>query len=506
MSESIFYPNIPADLIATRGSASDAFEGWTGPSENLWHFENTFPFSMLRPFMTILETECNGLFLSMSRQFYWAGPISAVLYCVLVIFGRIYMKDKVAFDLRKWVFRWNVFLAIFSTLGTIRLVPQFVALCQNYGLSYLLNMPPALTYKNGTVGFFTNMFIFSKYFELVDTLLIVLRKRKLYFLHWYHHAIALLFTWDAGAKEQSAGIIYAAMNYSVHSVMYTYYALAMVGPVPAWGSFITTIQILQMVFGMVFTSHALYQRLNYHEGTYFVANELNPSKYGVPVDLTNAVLGIVLYTTFSYLFIRLFYHKYILNQPELSHDNVVETVSDFCEVVAAKMKASFPSLFAATKESIAAIEPVTLSVIVTPPMVDAADKKSESDSQSTRSASPKNSNELFASPVARRHLARTIDVNTVDIDGKPVYAVAKTIGYASTMAPGLMSPSCSGISADDCSSIESGDDGMVLKHNFASLSLASTNFPEMGQSMCEESGDFDDFLTPRAANSFVPAM
>lgn len=41
--------------------------------------------------------------------------------------------------------------------------------------------------------------------ELVDTAFIVVRKRKLIFLHWYHHATVLLVCWYAGATKQSAG-------------------------------------------------------------------------------------------------------------------------------------------------------------------------------------------------------------------------------------------------------------------------------------------------------------
>lgn len=41
--------------------------------------------------------------------------------------------------------------------------------------------------------------------ELVDTVFIVLRKRPLIFLHWYHHVTVLLFCWSSFATESGSG-------------------------------------------------------------------------------------------------------------------------------------------------------------------------------------------------------------------------------------------------------------------------------------------------------------
>ena len=66
----------------------------------------------------------------------------------------------------------------------------------------------------------------SKVVELGDTIFIVLRKSQLSFLHWYHHITVLVYTWYAITPRPSAlSIWFSSMNYTVHTIMYTYYAL-----------------------------------------------------------------------------------------------------------------------------------------------------------------------------------------------------------------------------------------------------------------------------------------
>ncbi len=42
--------------------------------------------------------------------------------------------------------------------------------------------------------------------ELVDTVFIVLRKKPLILLHWYHHFTVLLYCWHSYATRSSAGV------------------------------------------------------------------------------------------------------------------------------------------------------------------------------------------------------------------------------------------------------------------------------------------------------------
>merc|ERR1712137_1414140 len=96
-------------------------------------------------------------------------------------------------------------------------------------------------------------FIYSKLFELIDTLFLVLNKRPVIFLHWFHHVTVLLYCWYSWAVQASNGIHFATMNYFVHSIMYFYYFLMLnrsIRPIVRKFAFlITTVQISQMVGG-----------------------------------------------------------------------------------------------------------------------------------------------------------------------------------------------------------------------------------------------------------------
>ena len=75
------------------------------------------------------------------------------------------------------------------------------------------------------VAFWSSLFKISKIIELGDTVFIVRRKQPLIFLHWYHHITVLVYTWYGYTIRTSSGRWYLAMNYTVLSVMYSYYAM-----------------------------------------------------------------------------------------------------------------------------------------------------------------------------------------------------------------------------------------------------------------------------------------
>lgn len=89
---------------------------------------------------------------------------------------------------------------------------------------------------------------------------IVLRKKKLIFLHWYHHTTALIITWYAYKDMVAGGGWLGVLNYSVHAIMYSYYAVRAAGFQLSRliAITITLIQMLQMLIYVVINIFIFY--------------------------------------------------------------------------------------------------------------------------------------------------------------------------------------------------------------------------------------------------------
>jgi hypothetical protein len=150
---------------------------------------------------------------------------------------------------------------------------------------------------NGTTGFWVMLFIFSKIPELIDTVFIVLRKRPLIFLHWYHHVTVLLFCWSAYSTIAGSGLYFVAMNYTVHALMYGYYCLQALNVCPK--SFpailITLSQIAQMFIGTGVCVSCWYYML---------------SGRTCSNDMSNLIAGGAMYGSYLYLFCEFALRRY----------------------------------------------------------------------------------------------------------------------------------------------------------------------------------------------------
>lgn len=227
----------------------------------------------------------------------WLPLAACAIYFGLIVLGQKYFETRPAWNWRRTLAVWNLVIAVFSFWGFMRTAPQLAHNIYYYGWHATLHGAPFSMLGMGSNMHWTLCFVLSKFVELFDTFFIVVHKKKLMLLHWYHHITVLLFCWYSFACQQPMGIVFCAANYGVHSVMYFYYYLMAVKCKPKWfdPQVITVAQILQMVVGVTACSQAWAQA----------------DSEGSHVNKNVVMAGLLMYASYLALFVQFFFFRYL---------------------------------------------------------------------------------------------------------------------------------------------------------------------------------------------------
>ncbi|OXA46420.1 putative fatty acid elongation protein 3 [Folsomia candida] len=265
--------------------AFDPPDGFTG--------KNIFPDPVTTPtYMELWEVEKN---LNFHEWRMWIGahyklPVHlCFLYVMGIFLGQIFMRRKPAYKLNQFMIIWNVALAGFSLAGFFRSYPEVLHLLYRSNGFYRITC-------SRYVGRFS--YFFRELMELGDTAFIVLRKKPVIFLHWFHHATVMCYTWSTFEYLDPSHRWYTVMNYFIHAIMYSYYALrAMRFTLNKKVSMIiTALQLCQMIAGVGIN---VYSIIKINEGTPCARK------------LQNVQMVLLMYTTYLVLFAQFFYSSYI---------------------------------------------------------------------------------------------------------------------------------------------------------------------------------------------------
>lgn len=196
----------------------------------------------------------------------WYGMI----YLVLTFGGYYYMSEREPFKLVYSQRCWNVTVALFSIWSSIRSCSYLVEWLSHDGtISTLRSLTDSICHigmgdvylDHSPMAFYIVVFIFSKYAEYLDTFFLILHKKPLLTLHWWHHFSVSAYCVYGGMSGLSLGIFCGVMNYVVHGYMYTYYTFSSFGYRPSkWAMSITVMQITQMVIGLLLSAAAVYAK------------------------------------------------------------------------------------------------------------------------------------------------------------------------------------------------------------------------------------------------------
>eukprot|EP01115_Flamella_aegyptia_P015372 TRINITY_DN93833_c0_g1_i1.p1 TRINITY_DN93833_c0_g1~~TRINITY_DN93833_c0_g1_i1.p1 ORF type:complete len:292 (-),score=30.00 TRINITY_DN93833_c0_g1_i1:16-891(-) len=242
-----------------------------------------------------------------THDYPWLPIIVCPLYILFVYYGPKYMEKREPFELKGLLALWNLFLFILSLFMFLGMIGPCIAFLSERTFYDLVCMPQGELYY-GFAFFCVWCFALSKYIELGDTVFIILRKRKLSFLHYYHHTTVLVYTWFSMVILTPPGAIFAVVNAGVHCVMYWYYFLSARGYKLTWGKFVTIIQLSQMVVGVSISSIWSYYYLS---GTY------------CPMDHPNLYMAssLIIYGSYFALFLNFYINRYHYMQEYRDYKN-----------------------------------------------------------------------------------------------------------------------------------------------------------------------------------------
>lgn len=225
-------------------------------------------------------------------------PVIGIVTYVLIVFaGQRMMRDMKPFDLKGLLFAWNVGLAVFSILSFIRFSAMIV---ESFRGSHDLQdfMCSNDREADRVSAFWFKLFVYSKFVEFGDTMFLILRKKRIIFLHWYHHITVLLMAWIVFVQKSAVGPFFGGVNVWVHSLMYSYYAAQAiglrVGKVTAM--ILTMIQTTQMLVGLVVV---------------YLTHAYSSTERGCRSTHTVTACASIMYASYFLLFARLFVHNYI---------------------------------------------------------------------------------------------------------------------------------------------------------------------------------------------------
>jgi len=186
--------------------------------------------------------------------------VVALLYLVTIyaIYKYMQPREKLALNLFGSVHNFNMLAISVACFFGLSYGALRVFVKHNFNLEVLVCDSRLLEKDNtGPLYFWLYVFAISKFYELLDTVVLAFRKGRITFLHVYHHAITAFLCfwcmyWDL--PNQWVG---TSLNAFVHIPMYAYYLGSMLEWKNMWWKiYITQSQILQFVLGLTIHSSA----------------------------------------------------------------------------------------------------------------------------------------------------------------------------------------------------------------------------------------------------------
>ncbi|OBZ87601.1 putative elongation of fatty acids protein 1 [Choanephora cucurbitarum] len=173
--------------------------------------------------------------------------IACITYFVIIFGGEWIMKHRTAFKPQLLFQLHNALLTIVSAGLLALIAEQVLPQIYHHGFLYAI-----CSSKNWTqpleLLYYLNYLV--KYWELLDTVFLVLKKKKLEFLHYFHHSMTMVLCYSQLKGQTTVSWVPITLNLFVHVLMYYYYYQAAAGVRIWWKKYLTSLQIIQFVIDL----------------------------------------------------------------------------------------------------------------------------------------------------------------------------------------------------------------------------------------------------------------
>jgi hypothetical protein len=168
-------------------------------------------------------------------------------------------KDTSGLDPNGGIFRalvalHNLILAVFSGACAWSSWPIVISHFTERGFMAMYCDRDGSLWTSG-LGAWSTIFYISKFYEFVDTWILVLKGKDASFLQVYHHAGIAFIMWGAVASQSTWLLFVVLLNSIIHTLMYMYFLIKTISPTTEIKAarYLTKAQIGQFLVGIAST-------------------------------------------------------------------------------------------------------------------------------------------------------------------------------------------------------------------------------------------------------------
>jgi fatty acid elongase 3 len=248
-----------------------------------------------------------------------------VFYLTSVVILQAYMKDRKAYSLKFFSQVHNVVLTLLSAAMFSGAAIGAYSKYESQGFFAGLLCEQEVDPMHGPLWYWSYIFYLSKYYEFIDTYLLILKKKPVIFLHAWHHLVMPYVGW-AGLEGKWAMALWTSTfwNSFVHVFMYSYYFMSAFGREMWWKKYLTMLQIYQFVSGVGYTAAFFYY---YFSNVQMLGNSLDSITFnqGCTGELWAILTMFFVNNSFLVLFVKFYVSTYKArsqraNKPPVKND------------------------------------------------------------------------------------------------------------------------------------------------------------------------------------------